>query len=305
MSSASNEKIKACVIQHKHRGSIHANLEYLVQQMKQLNSKQIDLVVLQELQANAYFCQSEFNANFRLAESLDGPTVSALSEIAKQHQMIIVSTVFEKRTAGIYHNTAVVLDKDGSLAGYYRKMHIPDDPGYYEKYYFTPGDHQPENHKGFYPIDTSIGKLGVLICWDQWYPEAARLMALAGAEILISPSAIGWDSNDNSQEQQRQLQAWQLIQRSHAVANGLHVIVSNRVGLECNGEHPNHNIDFWGHSFIAGPQGEILQASNGTEECNLVSEIDLRKTEQIRQTWPYLRDRRVDAYEHLKQRFID
>ncbi|MGZ4989707.1 MAG: carbon-nitrogen hydrolase, partial [Methylobacter sp.] len=253
---------------------------------------------LPELHLGPYFCQSEDYNNFELAQSIPGPTTAILSEVAKELGIVIVSTIFEKRAPGLYHNTAVVFDKDGSIAGKYRKMHIPDDPGFYEKYYFTPGD------LGFKPIETSIGKLGVLVCWDQWYPEAARLMALAGAEMLIYPTAIGWDPEDTPAEQQRQLDAWITIQRSHAVANGIPVISCNRIGFEL-APNSTAGINFWGNSFIAGPQGDIITSANDSETKVLSCTIDRARAERVRQIWPFLRDRRIDEYGNLTKRFID
>ena len=245
-----------------------------------------------------YFCQNEDHRHFELAESIPGATTEILSALAKKLKIVIVSSLFEKRTPGLYHNTAVVFDKDGSIAGKYRKMHIPDDPGFYEKYYFTPGD------IGFQPIQTSIGRLGVLVCWDQWFPEAARLMALAGAELLIYPTAIGWDPLDDAAEKQRQLDAWVTIQRSHAIANGLPVIACNRVGYE-QAPDSEKGIQFWGNSFIAGPQGEIISQADSSEIKLLTCSVDKASTERVRQAWPYLRDRRIEAYGDLTKRFID
>jgi N-carbamoylputrescine amidase len=256
------------------------------------------LVVLPELHLGPYFCQNEDFNHYDLAQPIPGPTTDILSTVAKKLSIVIVSTIFEKRAPGLFHNTAVVFDRDGSIAGKYRKMHIPDDPGFYEKYYFTPGD------LGFKPIETSIGKLGVLICWDQWFPEAARLMALAGAELLIYPTAIGWDNNDNKEEQQRQLDAWITIQRSHAVANGIPVIACNRIGFEQSPDSAA-GINFWGNSFIAGPQGEIIKQADDSESSLLTCTLDKSRTEYIRQIWPFLRDRRIDAYNDLTKRFID
>lgn len=257
-----------------------------------------DLVVLPELHLDPYFCQNEDYRHFDLAQPIPGPTTEVLSGLAKKLGIVIISTLFEKRAAGLYHNTAVVFDKDGSLAGKYRKMHIPDDPGFYEKYYFTPGD------LSFKPIETSIGKLGVLVCWDQWFPEAARLMALAGAEILIYPTAIGWDPEDNADEQQRQLNAWITIQRSHAIANGIPVIACNRIGFE-KAPDSDAGINFWGNSFIAGPQGELLTSANATDSQLLTYTIDKARSEHVRRIWPYLRDRRIDEYGKLTKRYID
>ena len=274
------------------------NLDYSIAKIHEAAAANADLVVLPELHLGSYFCQNEDYNNFDLAQTIPGPTTEILSAIAKKLKIIIVSTLFEKRAPGLYHNTAVVFDKDGSIAGKYRKMHIPDDPGFYEKYYFTPGD------LGFTPIETSIGKLGVLICWDQWFPEAARLMALAGAEILIYPTAIGWDPQDTQEEHQRQVDAWITIQRAHAVANGIPVISCNRVGFE-QASDSSTGINFWGNSFIAGPQGEIITQANALETKLLTGTFDSKGIEKVRQIWPYLRDRRIDAYSELSKRFID
>ena len=256
------------------------------------------LVLLQELHTSLYFCQHEDTALFDLAEPIPGPSTTWLGKLAKKHGVVIVGSLFERRAPGLYHNTAVVLEKDGRLVGTYRKMHIPDDPGYYEKFYFTPGD------LGFTPVDTSVGRLGVLVCWDQWYPEAARLMALAGADLLLYPTAIGWNPDDDDTEQARQRDAWITIQRSHAVANGLPVLVANRVGFEPDptGQWPGSR--FWGSSFVAGPQGELL-AQLGAEADVLVTDVDLTRSENVRRWWPLLRDRRIDAYGELTRRFRD
>ncbi len=274
------------------------NLDFSIAKIHEAAAANADLVVLPELHLGPYFCQSEDYNNYDLAQPIPGPTTEILSDVAKELGIVIVSTIFEKRAPGLYHNTAVVFDKDGSIAGKYRKMHIPDDPGFYEKYYFTPGD------LGFKPIETSIGKLGVLVCWDQWYPEAARLMALAGAELLIYPTAIGWDPEDSPEEQQRQLDAWITIQRSHAVANGIPVISCNRIGFEL-APNSTTGINFWGNSFIAGPQGDIITSANDSETKLLSCSIDKAKAERVRQIWPFLRDRRIDEYGDLTRRFID
>lgn len=276
------------------------NLDFSIAKIHEAAAANADLVVLPELHLGPYFCQNEDYHNYTLAQPIPGPTTAILSDVARELGIVIVSTIFEKRAPGLYHNTAVVFDKDGSIAGKYRKMHIPDDPGFYEKYYFTPGD------LGFKPIETSIGKLGVLVCWDQWYPEGARLMALAGADMLIYPTAIGWDPEDTPEEQQRQLDAWITIQRAHAVANGIPVISCNRIGFE---QAPNSTtgtgINFWGNSFIAGPQGEILTSANDSETKVLSCTIDNARSERVRQVWPFLRDRRIDEYGNLIKRFID
>jgi N-carbamoylputrescine amidase len=274
------------------------NLDYSIAQIHAAAANKADLVILPELHLGPYFCQNEDYNHFDLAQAIPGPTTAILADAAKQAGVVIVSTIFEKRAPGLYHNTAVVFDKDGSIAGKYRKMHIPDDPGFYEKYFFTPGD------LGFTPIQTSIGKLGVLICWDQWYPEAARLMALAGAELLIYPTAIGWDMEDTEAEQQRQLEAWVTVQRGHAVANGLPVIACNRIGFE-KAPDSDKGIQFWGNSFIAGPQGEILSRATATDDTLLTWTLDSARTERVRQIWPFLRDRRIDAYGDITKRFID
>lgn len=274
------------------------NLDFSIAKIHEAAANNADLVVLPELHLGPYFCQSEDYNNFDLAQPIPGPTTAILSDVAEKLSIVIVSTIFEKRAPGLYHNTAVVFDKDGSIAGKYRKMHIPDDPGFYEKYYFTPGD------LGFKPIETSIGKLGVLVCWDQWYPEAARLMALAGAELLIYPTAIGWDPEDSPEEHQRQLNAWITIQRSHAVANGIPVISCNRIGFEQAPDSAS-GISFWGNSFIAGPQGEILTSANDSETKLLSCTIDRARAERVRQIWPFLRDRRIDEFGDLTKRFID
>lgn len=274
------------------------NLAFSILKIREAAEANADLVVLPELHLGPYFCQNEDPSHFDLAQPIPGPTTDILSNLAKELKIVIVSTIFEKRAPGLYHNTAVVFDKDGSIAGKYRKMHIPDDPGFYEKYYFTPGD------MGFTPIETSIGKLGVLICWDQWYPEAARLMTLAGAELLIYPTAIGWDPEDAKEEKQRQLDAWITIQRSHAVANGIPVISCNRIGFE-QAPDSTKGIEFWGNSFIAGPQGEIITQANASEITLLNCPLDGQKSDQVRRIWPFLRDRRIDAYSDLNKRFID
>ena len=290
--------LTVCAVQQPCNQDRQANFDLSVAKIYEAAASNADLVVLPELHLDPYFCQNEDYCHFDLAQPIPGPTTKILSELAKKLGIVIVSTIFEKRAAGLYHNTAVVFDKDGSLAGKYRKMHIPDDPGFYEKYYFTPGD------IGFKPIETSVGKLGVLICWDQWFPEGARLMALAGAEMLIYPTAIGWDPEDADDEQQRQLNAWITIQRSHAVANGIPVIACNRIGFE-KAPDSDAGINFWGNSFIAGPQGEILAGANGSDSILLTCTIDKTRTERVRQIWPYLRDRRIDEYGNLTKRYID
>lgn len=290
--------IIASAVQQSCNSGREANLAYSIQQIAHAAKQKADLVVLPELHLDHYFCQSEDVACFDLAQSIPGPATDILSQAAKAHNMVVVSTIFEKRAPGLYHNTAVVFDKDGSIAGTFRKMHIPDDPAFYEKFYFTPGD------LGFTPITTSIGKLGVLICWDQWYPEAARLMALAGADLLIYPTAIGWNPEDDQAEKQRQLDAWITIQRSHAVANGIPVISCNRIGFEAAPDH-GAGIDFWGNSFIAGSQGEIITSADHEQDTLLIAELSASRSEQVRQIWPFLRDRRIDDYGQLVKRYID
>lgn len=290
--------LSVCAVQQPCNQDRQTNLDVSIAKIHEAAANHADLVVLPELHLDPYFCQNEDYRHFDLAQPIPGPTTEVLSGLAKKLGIVIISTLFEKRAAGLYHNTAVVFDKDGSLAGKYRKMHIPDDPGFYEKYYFTPGD------LSFKPIETSIGKLGVLVCWDQWFPEAARLMALAGAEILIYPTAIGWDPEDNADEQQRQLNAWITIQRSHAIANGIPVIACNRVGFE-KAPDSDAGINFWGNSFIAGPQGDVLVNADASEPNLLTYKIDKTRTERVRQIWPYLRDRRIDEYGDLVKRYID
>lgn len=275
------------------------NMKRLAEGITDLAKRGAELIVLQELHNGLYFCQTEEVGNFDQAETIPGPSTAFYGELAKQLGVVIVTSLFEKRASGLYHNTAVVLEKDGSIAGTYRKMHIPDDPAYYEKFYFTPGD------LGFHPIQTSVGKLGVLVCWDQWFPEAARLMALQGAEILIYPTAIGYAANDDEAEQQRQREAWTTVMRGHAVANGLPVIAVNRVGYEGDPSQQTDGIQFWGSSFVTGPQGEIIYRASDNEEESIIVEIDMEHNELVRRWWPFLRDRRVDAYEDILKRFID
>ena len=291
--------MKTGIIQQANTNDIQNNRILLKQKIDDLARQGAELIVLQELHDSLYFCQTENTGNFDLAVSIPGESTSFYSKIAKDNHIVLVTSLFEKRAAGLYHNTAVVFENDGSIAGKYRKMHIPDDPAYYEKFYFTPGD------IGFNPIDTSIGKLGVLVCWDQWYPEAARLMALKGAEILIYPTAIGWESSDKEDEKQRQRQAWMISQRGHAIANGLPVISVNRVGLEKDPSGMTNGIQFWGSSFIAGPQGELLFEAPCDNECIALIDIDMQRSEQVRRWWPFLRDRRIDKYSDLTKRFID
>jgi N-carbamoylputrescine amidase len=275
------------------------NIRKSLEGIRECAAKGAKLVVLQELHTGIYFCQAEETEMFDLAETIPGPSTEVFSAVAKECGVVLVTSLFEKRAAGLYHNTSVVFENDGSVAGKYRKMHIPDDPAYYEKFYFTPGD------LGFEPIATSVGKLGVLVCWDQWYPEAARLMALAGAELLIYPTAIGWESTDASAEKERQHNAWQTVQRGHAVANGLHVIAVNRVGIEPDWSGVTNGIQFWGQSFVAGPQGELLHVSSSEQEENTVITLDLARSEAVRRIWPFLRDRRIDAYGDITKRFRD
>ena len=291
--------LKVALIQQSNSSDNGLNRKKLTENITKCASEGAELIVLQELHESLYFCQVEDTANFDLAEPIPGKTSEYYSELAGKLKIVLVTSLFEKRAAGLYHNTAVVFEKDGSIAGIYRKMHIPDDPNYYEKFYFAPGD------RGFKPIETSVGKLGVLICWDQWYPEAARLMALAGAQILIYPTAIGWTYNDTEPEQKRQLDAWQTVQRGHAIANGIPVIVVNRTGVETNYSTNTQGINFWGHSFVAGPQGEFLALAPEAEDANLLVDIDLDNTEYVRRWWPFLRDRRIDAYEDLTKRYLD
>ena len=274
-----------------------ANMLKLSLRIRECAAGGAQLIVLQELHNTPYFCQSEDPVHFDLAETIPGESTAFYGALAKELGVVLVLSLFEKRSAGLYHNTAVVLDSDGSIAGIYRKMHIPDDPAYYEKFYFTPGD------LGFEPIKTSVGKLGVLVCWDQWYPEAARLMALAGADLLIYPTAIGWESTDAPEEKQRQLEAWVISQRAHAISNGLHVVAVNRTGYEPDPSGATNGITFWGNSFAAGPQGELLAVLPNNEPACKVIEIDLKRTEAVRRMWPFFRDRRIDAFGDLKKRF--
>ena len=318
------KKLNIGLIQQHNTADIADNIKRLTEGCRELASKGAQLIVLQELHNSLYFCQEENVDTFDLAEPIPGPSTELFGQLAKELNVVIVTSLFERRAAGLYHNTAVVIERDGTIAGKYRKMHIPDDPAYYEKFYFTPGD------LGFKPIDTSVGRLGVLVCWDQWYPEAARLMALQGAEILIYPTAIGYADNDTPDEQQRQRRAWQTVQRGHAVANGLPVVAVNRVGVEGkNGLRrvdelrqiikneegikqsessilqQEERINFWGTSFVAGPQGELLHESPGDAEERTVVTIDMERCEQVRRWWPFLRDRRIDEYKEITKRFID
>lgn len=291
--------LKVGIIQQHNTSDTADNKQRLAAKCKELAKQGAQLIVLQELHNSLYFCQTEDVDKFNLAEPIPGPSTDFFGKIAKECNVVIVTSLFEKRAAGLYHNTAVVIERDGTIAGKYRKMHIPDDPAYYEKFYFTPGD------LGFHPIDTSVGRLGVLVCWDQWYPEAARLMALQGAEMLIYPTAIGYESSDTPEEQERQREAWTTVQRGHAVANGLPVITVNRVGYEPDPSHQTNGIQFWGSSFVAGPQGEFLFRAGNKEECEQIIELDLTRCEQVRRWWPFLRDRRIDEYDDILKRFID
>ncbi len=293
------KELKIGIVQQHNTNDIKDNTDRLAESVARLANDGAQLIVLQELHNSLYFCQIEDVDNFDLAETIPGPSTRLFSELAKKHGVVIVSSLFEKRTAGLYHNTAVVIERDGTIAGTYRKMHIPDDPAYYEKFYFTPGD------KGFVPIQTSVGRLGVMVCWDQWYPEAARLMALQGAEILIYPTAIGYAASDTKEEQQRQRRAWQTVQRGHAVANGLPVVAVNRTGFEPDPSGQTEGIQFWGTSFIAGPQGELLYEAPESEEVCAITSVDMNHSEQVRRWWPFLRDRRIDAYGDITHRFID
>lgn len=289
--------MKVGIIQQANVSDINENIAKLKQNIRETVNKGAELVILQELHNSLYFCQTEDTNIFDLAENIPGKSTEEFGALAKELGVVIVLSLFEKRAAGLYHNTAVVLEKDGSIAGKYRKMHIPDDPAYYEKFYFTPGD------LGFQPIETSVGKLGVLVCWDQWYPEAARLMAMAGAEVLIYPTAIGYESSDDESEKSRQRNAWITVQRGHAVANGLPVIAVNRVGYEPDPSAQTKGITFWGNSFVAGPQGEFIYEASIDKEEIAVVEIDKNRTEQVRRWWPFFRDRRIDAFEDITKRF--
>ncbi len=291
--------IKIGLIQQHNNADKADNISRLIKSIEALASKGVQLIVMQELHNSLYFCQTENVECFELAETIPGPSTELYGKIAKENNVVIVTSLFEKRAVGLYHNTAVVIEKDGSIAGKYRKMHIPDDPAYYEKFYFTPGD------LGFKPIQTSVGRLGVLVCWDQWYPEAARLMALQGADILIYPTAIGFESSDTNEEKQRQRNAWQTIQRGHAIANGLPVVAVNRVGYEPDPSGVTGGIQFWGTSFVAGPQGEILVQASESEENLITVDVDLSHSENVRQWWPFLRDRRIDKYSDITKRFIE
>ena len=291
--------MKIGIIQQSCMSDVDSNRQKLAVNIAQAAEQGAELVVLQELHNSLYFCQTENVDNFSLAEPIPGPSTEFYGNLARQHGIVLVTRLFERRAVGIYHNTAVVFEKDGSIAGKYRKMHIPDDPAYYEKFYFTPGD------LGFHPIQTSLGVLGVQVCWDQWYPEGARLMALQGADLLIYPTAIGYESSDTPEEQERQREAWTTVQRGHAVANGLPVIAVNRAGHEPAPRGQTRGIQFWGSSFIAGPQGEMLYRAPKDEEVITVIEVDMKRSENVRRWWPFLRDRRIENYGDLTQRFID
>lgn len=291
--------LKIGYLQQHNIADTKTNILRLAEGIRDLAMRGAELVVLQELHNSLYFCQVEDVDNFDLAEPIPGPSTEFFGEVAKECGVVLVTSLFERRAPGLYHNTAVVIERDGTIAGKYRKMHIPDDPAYYEKFYFTPGD------LGFHPIQTSVGKLGVLVCWDQWYPEAARLMALQGAELLIYPTAIGYAANDTEDEQQRQREAWTTVQRGHAVANGLPVVSVNRVGFEPDPSGQTEGIQFWGSSMVVGPQGEVLYRSSADEEESIIAEVDLAHSEDVRRWWPFLRDRRIDEYGEIIKRFID
>ena len=291
--------MKIGFLQQHNVADIKDNLRRLAEGIADLAERGAELIILQELHNSLYFCQTENVNHFDLAEPIPGPSTGFFGELAKSYGVVIVTSLFERRAAGVYHNTAVVIERDGSIAGKYRKMHIPDDPAYYEKFYFTPGD------LGFHPIQTSVGRLGALVCWDQWYPEAARLMALQGAELLIYPTAIGYESSDTPEEQERQREAWTTVQRGHAVANGLPVVTVNRVGHEPDPSGQTNGIEFWGSSFVAGPQGELFYRASKDEEESIIVDIDMGRAEQVRRWWPFLRDRRIDEYGDITKRLID
>lgn len=291
--------MKVGILQQRVTEDVKANMRHIAEGIERLADDGAQLVVLQELHNSLYFCQTEDVDKFNLAEPVPGPSTEFYGGLARRFGVVIVTSLFEKRAAGLYHNTAVVMERDGSIAGKYRKMHIPDDPAYYEKFYFTPGD------IGFHPIDTSVGRLGVLVCWDQWYPEAARLMALQGAEILVYPTAIGYADSDTPDEQERQREAWTTVQRGHAVANGLPVVTANRVGFEPDPSGQTKGISFWGSSMAVGPQGEMLWRAGRDEEDSVVIDIDMSRCEQVRRWWPFLRDRRIEEYGDILKRFVD
>ena len=291
--------MKVGIVQTSCQADTEQNRQHLADGIRRAAGKGAQLVVLQELHNTPYFCQTESVDNFDLAEPIPGPSTDFFGAVARECHVVLVTSLFERRAAGLYHNTAVIFESDGTIAGTYRKMHIPDDPAYYEKFYFTPGD------LGFRPVKTSVGMLGVQVCWDQWYPEGARLMALHGAELLIYPTAIGYESSDTPEEQERQREAWTTVQRGHAVANGLPVIAVNRTGCEADPSGQTHGIQFWGSSFICGPQGEMLFRAPKDEECVQVIDIDMQRSENVRRWWPFLRDRRIDHYSDLLRRFAD
>jgi len=291
--------MKIAIIQQSCTANVEANKQKLARNIIRAANHGAELVVLQELHNSLYFCQTENTEFFNLAEPIPGPSTEFYGALAREYGIVLVTSLFERRAAGLYHNTAVVFEKDGSIAGKYRKMHIPDDPAYYEKFYFTPGD------LGFHPIDTSVGRLGVQVCWDQWYPEGARLMALQGAELLIYPTAIGYESTDTKEEQERQREAWTTVQRGHAVANGLHVIAVNRIGYEPDPSGQTNGIQFWGSSFVCGPQGEIIYRAPIEDEVVTLVDIDMERSENVRRWWPFLRDRRIEEFGDLQKRFID
>ena len=291
--------MKIGIIQQANSSDREENQSRLQSKIRRLALQGAELIIMQELHNTLYFCQTEETAVFDQAETIPGPSTHSFGELAKELKIVIVLSLFERRAPGLYHNTAVVIENDGTIAGKYRKMHIPDDPAYYEKFYFTPGD------MGFHPIATSAGKLGLLVCWDQWYPEAARLMALAGADILIYPTAIGWETTDAEEEKQRQLDAWVTLQRGHAIANGIPVVSVNRTGFEADPSGQTNGIQFWGNSFVCGPQGELLHRASDDEEIEQLIEIDKKRSENVRRWWPFFRDRRIDAYGDLAKRWID
>ncbi|MBR3068126.1 MAG: carbon-nitrogen hydrolase [Prevotella sp.] len=293
------KELKIGFLQQHNTADTLKNIQRLCDGIRDLAQRGAELIVLQELHNSLYFCQVERVDHFNLAEPIPGPSTDIYGRLARELGVVIVTSLFERRAPGLYHNTAVVLEKDGTIAGCYRKMHIPDDPAYYEKFYFTPGD------LGFHPINTSLGRLGVMVCWDQWYPEAARLMALQGADLLIYPTAIGYESSDTPDEQERQRMAWQTVMRGHAVANGLPVVAVNRVGHEPDPSQQTNGIQFWGTSFVCGPQGEVIYESSTDEEESIIVSIDLHHSEQVRRWWPFLRDRRIDSYGDITRRFID
>lgn len=297
--STSSRILRVGLVQQSCSADVEANKQKLARNIADVAKQGAQLVILQELHNSLYFCQTENTELFDLAEPIPGPSTDFYGELARKHHIVLVTSLFERRAAGLYHNTAVVFEADGTIAGKYRKMHIPDDPAYYEKFYFTPGD------MGFQPIDTSVGRLGVQVCWDQWYPEGARLMALRGAELLIYPTAIGYESSDTPEEQERQREAWTTVQRGHAVANGLPVVAVNRTGHEPDPSGQTRGISFWGSTFVAGPQGELLYRAPKDEEVNTVVDIDMKRSENVRRWWPFLRDRRIEEFAPLSKRFLD